>query len=227
MGRSPDGLLEPPTATRTDDHDPAIVDGPDHLTADQRVSGETTEAIPRRRLQGVRELVTRGPALDVDQRIVLDARQGDRLCAAAPTSTSPERHHRDGRAATLEFSPDGLNGKELRAPRSKPRHMRTRRVAARRRDAAFTWLRPARRTAACPPSSGDVQSRRRIAMVPRPARPSAPGPRRRPTLRAPLVEPLSAIAHRRLRSAGGAFLTSVVRGRHEPGDVPKPPRQAR
>jgi hypothetical protein len=60
------------------------------------VTGEDSVAIPNRRLQRVRELVTAGPALDIDQLARLNPARGDR-----PDTTALARPTRNDTTATV------------------------------------------------------------------------------------------------------------------------------
>jgi transposase len=65
-------LLEPTIAAASDHDDAAINRRPDHLGAHQRLASERCEAAPRRRSQGVSELLTVRPQPDLARLFAAD-----------------------------------------------------------------------------------------------------------------------------------------------------------
>ncbi len=91
MGRSPREPLKPPLATTTADRNAPVISGPDDLAAHQRMSDECAEPFPDRRLQRMAQLVPPGPPFDIDQLPAVQAKEGDRVRAAAATGPPGER----------------------------------------------------------------------------------------------------------------------------------------
>lgn len=140
----------------------------------------------------------------------------DRAGNASRAGPPAERNQRARCPAPFEFHPH-LVADELASAATQTRRMRTRGEPARRRRAHLTRARATCRTRSAAPSAREMHpGRRRLALAQRMRRASCA--RRRPAIRAPLLEPLSMVAHgpvpgaatgddggfRRVRASAGA-----------------------
>lgn len=161
MGRSPRELLKPPLAATTADRNAPVISGPDHLAAHQRMSNKCAEPLPDRRLQRMAQLVPPSPPFDVDQLPAVQAKEGDRVRAAAATGPPGERYDRDRRATAPELLPHSGTPHQLMSPGPEPSGLHLGGLTARRRRTPVTGQRFTGRAATLQPAAGDVQMRKR------------------------------------------------------------------
>ncbi len=208
-------LLEALMSASADDHHAPIGCRPHDGASDVRLSGDRSEAIPDRRLERIVELVTPTPALDVEQLIALDLTQDDPADTAAAAGAAAERHGRDRRAAPLELGPYVVARDQLVSTRGESRLVDPRCLAAGGCPIGRARGRLALRARPRSPSACDVEGRRLRGCSMAPREPAS-RTRRRPTRRAPLLEPQRAIAHHasgRRRATQALWLRSVGIGR--------------
>jgi len=132
MARSLDDLLKALASTRTRDHHEPALTIPCDDSADQRMTRERAKAIPHRRLKRKGELVTRHPAVQLDEHLALATRVAKAVDLAATPRSTRERNGGDGHVHSVERLPDG-NAEQLAARRPQPRQVDPRRLAPRRR----------------------------------------------------------------------------------------------
>jgi hypothetical protein len=210
---SSDGLLKPLAAAITANHNAALGRDPSDRRADPRVTGEDSVAIPNRRLQRARELVTPAPTLDIDQRATVNAAQGDRPDTTALPRPTRKRHRGNRRAAPLKLRPHVLAHAQLRAPPLQPGRVWLGGLSTRRRPAHLASHRPARRAQPAPPATREMKPRRGITLLPRRTAPTARAGRH-PANRAPLIKPRAAVAHDAPPPHGRVWLSPpCLRGR--------------
>lgn len=158
------------------------------------VGRRMTEAVPHRRLERVRELVPAAPALDVYQFVAVDAAQRDRPDRAADTGTARERHGGQHRPPQFQLGPHVIAQHELVAAHSQTSRVWPGDRAPRRRGANVARMRPTRGARPCSPPPRAMKPGGRWSRLRERALPTACA-RRRPALRAPLLQPRGAVAH--------------------------------
>ena len=197
-GVSSKRLLERLAATLAGDQDAAVSDRPRDRAADPRLASERRKSIPHRPFERERQLITTTPSLDVNQLNAFEAAERNRPRPSSLTGATRERDHRDRRTATLELLPHSIATRRLAAPRAQPRRMRPGSHTTGRRAAQLARQRLAGRARSLSPATRDVEGLRRTRAPPRRIPTfSAPSARRRPTVRAPLIQPCTAVAHGR------------------------------
>jgi len=152
--------------------------------------------VPHGALKRERQLVTTTPTLDIDELTALQLTERDRSRSPPVASATRERDGRDRRATALELLPHSLASRQLATPGAQPSRMRLGSLTTRRRVASVARHRLAGRARALSPTPRDVHPlsgtralARRIPIL------STARARRRPAVRAPLIQPYAAVAH--------------------------------
>lgn len=172
MGHSSHDLLKASVAPRARGDNAFVLEGPDHVTTDPRLSLKRAVAIPHRHRERVLQLIATRPRSDVDQIVSDRPRQTNQLTPAA--SAPRERDDPKRSAARLELCTDPVTTEELVPARTEPASVDVRRLASRRRRAALARRRLKRWAAAPAPTPCDMEPRegRRLSCT----TPQAPPP---------------------------------------------------
>jgi len=131
----------------------------------------------------------------------LQPTERDRSRPPPIANATRERDDRDRRATALELLPHSLASRQLPTPRTQPGRMRPGALTTRRRLARVAGQRPTGPARALPPAPRYVHPLGRTRALPRriPILSTARA-RRRPAVRAPLIQPCPAVAHGRSRA---------------------------
>ena len=165
------------------------------------MANEPVVPVPHRPLKRKGQLISTTPSLNVDELIALDATERDRSRPPPIASATRERHDRNHCAAALKLLPHRLTSRQLAPPRVQPSHMRSGCLTTGGRVARLAGQPLAARARPLSPAPRDVHCQRRTRTLPRQV-PMLSTARagRRPTVRAPLIQPCVAVAHDRHRA---------------------------